>query len=248
MHEAAAPDAVERLAHGPLDADAVDLAHRVDAHARLAQEPALALVERADADQRDASGVDRWQRPRVALEPGAARGRAPRRAASRGRSRSGSSRACWRRNARPPRARRRRRGQRRDRRASPALPSGLPRARAGSRRAWVDSATSAAIRSHVSLIWGRNRACSSTSVGLLRLGARDVAEVAHLVPEAADALLETGGPHRRRPHVDATPALAEVERGADDRHVAFPDLGHGAERYAIFASSGPRLHWLASAR
>ena len=34
---------VERLAHGPLDADAVDLAHGEDAHACVAEELALAV-------------------------------------------------------------------------------------------------------------------------------------------------------------------------------------------------------------
>ena len=70
--------------------------------------------------------------------------------------------------------------------------------------------------------------------GLLRLRARHIPSVAHLVPEAAKPLLEPRRTHRRRPHVDTAPALAEVERGPDDRHVSLRLL-HGAERYAILS-------------
>ena len=77
--------------------------------------------------------------------------------------------------------------------------------------------TSAATRAHVSLISGRKRARSSSSAVASGLGAVDVAEVADVVAEARQALLETRSPDRRGSHVDAAAALAEVERGADDR-------------------------------
>ena len=63
MHEAGAGDVVERLADRPLDADPVDLAHRVDADA-MPRAGALGRVERPDADERDAVGVDGGERPR----------------------------------------------------------------------------------------------------------------------------------------------------------------------------------------
>jgi len=56
------------LSHAGLDPDPVDLAHREDLRVELAQELPLSVVERADADQRELSRLDRRQRPAVALE------------------------------------------------------------------------------------------------------------------------------------------------------------------------------------
>ena len=53
----------------------------------------------------------------------------------------------------------------------------------------------------------------------LGLGTLDVAAIAHLVPEAPQTLLQAAYTDRRRAHVDAAPALAEVEGGPDDRDV-----------------------------
>ena len=61
-------------------------------------------------------------------------------------------------------------------------------------------------------------------------GRLDVALVAHVVAEADETLLETRVPDRRRPHVDAAPALAEVERRADDRDLAALALTRGTYR------------------
>ena len=62
----------------------------------------------------------------------------------------------------------------------------------------------------------------------LRLRRRDVAAVDDVAPEAGEPLLESGVAERRRAHVDAAPALAEIERRADDRDLT---LGrHAVER------------------
>ena len=51
--------------------------------------------------------------------------------------------------------------------------------------------------------------------GLLRRRI-DVAVVAHLVAERAQPIGNSGNAHRRRPHVDAATAAAQIERSADD--------------------------------
>ena len=68
MDEPRPGDPVERLAHRPLDSDAVDLAHREDPHARLAEQLPLAVVELSEPEQRDAPRIDRGERPGVARE------------------------------------------------------------------------------------------------------------------------------------------------------------------------------------
>ena len=49
----------------------------------------------------------------------------------------------------------------------------------------------------------------------------DVPVVANVVAQTQEALLEPRVADRRRPHVDAAPALPEVERRADDRDLTF---------------------------
>ena len=68
VDEVRAGNAVERLPHRALDADPVDLAHREDADARVAQEPALAVVELPHAEERNSLRIDGGKRPRVARE------------------------------------------------------------------------------------------------------------------------------------------------------------------------------------
>jgi hypothetical protein len=68
VDEARPGDVGERLAEGRLDAAAVDLADRPGADAQVAQPPALAGVERAEADERDTRAIDGGQRPVRALE------------------------------------------------------------------------------------------------------------------------------------------------------------------------------------
>ena len=87
-------DSVDRLPHRPLDPDPVDLGHRDRANTLLPDQRALRGVERAHAHEHDALGVDGRE-----LEAGSARRRpprhrAPQRAASRVRSRSGCWQAC----------------------------------------------------------------------------------------------------------------------------------------------------------
>ena len=89
-----------------LDPEPVDVAHREHGRVQLAEQRALAVVERADADERDPARVDRRDRHSRRRRTPARRGPSPPRAPSRGRSRSGSSRAGSGRRARRSRARR----------------------------------------------------------------------------------------------------------------------------------------------
>ena len=54
--------------------------------------------------------------------------------------------------------------------------------------------------------------------GVLRLADRngDVALVGHGNAERRDPFAEPGDAKRRRPHVDTSPAAAEIERNADE--------------------------------
>ena len=60
------------------------------------------------------------------------------------------------------------------------------------------------------------RIAGGRGLGLLH---GDVAQVFHLVAERRQARVEAGHAQRRRPHVHAAPALAQVERRADDGDV-----------------------------
>src|SRR5437588_11026182 len=65
-----ARDVLERLAEDALDPQTIDMAHRPDAQAVLADELALARIERAGADDRDARAVGGRHRPGLPLELG----------------------------------------------------------------------------------------------------------------------------------------------------------------------------------
>ena len=56
---------IERLPHGALDADPVDVADREHLRIQPAQQVAFALVERAHAEERDAGAFDRRHAPAV---------------------------------------------------------------------------------------------------------------------------------------------------------------------------------------
>ena len=133
VHEPRPGDVGERLADRPLDAEAVDVAHREHLRAELPHAFALALVERAHADERDAcpgrSPASATRRSRTQARRGRARPRAP----SRGRCRSARSPACSDRRARRARERRRCRTPPRGHRSSRWRPSGRRRARAAPR-------------------------------------------------------------------------------------------------------------------
>src|SRR5215211_1119015 len=71
VDERSGRDPLERLAQDRLDASTVDVRDRVYGEARVLHDGALAGVEAANADQRDAVGVEGRERPPVALEAGA---------------------------------------------------------------------------------------------------------------------------------------------------------------------------------
>ena len=68
VHRRAVADVLDRGLHHRLDAHAVEVAHREDHRVEPAEQVALALVDRAGADQRRAAGLDGRQRPRIACE------------------------------------------------------------------------------------------------------------------------------------------------------------------------------------
>ena len=76
------------------------------------------------------------------------------------------------------------------------------------------------MRSDVSLIWGRNRACSSPASVASGTRGLDVSQVDVLVAELGETCCEPRVADRRRTHVDATTAGAEVERRTDHRDFA----------------------------
>ena len=61
-------DVRERLANRAIDADPIDVAHRVDLRVELVEKVALALVEPAHPHERDTADLDRRQRPGAALK------------------------------------------------------------------------------------------------------------------------------------------------------------------------------------
>src|SRR5262249_3846261 len=68
VHEAGPGDMCERLAHSPLDAQAVDVAHREDESVELPEQLPLPFVERSDADECDAAGDEGREAPAVTAE------------------------------------------------------------------------------------------------------------------------------------------------------------------------------------
>ena len=102
------------------------------------------------------------------------------------------------------------------------------RRRAGAR---VRAATSFATWSHSSRICGRKRARSSPDAVDSATGASTLPRSLGLDAERRREMLrQPGVADRRRPHVDAAPAGAEVERGADQGHVPLGRLhAHGSK-------------------
>ena len=216
VDEALSGDVVERLAHRPLDADPVDLAHREHPHSGLAQELPLAGVRLPQPEQRDASRIQRRQRPGVARERVA--GDAQRR-----------------RERHPVHVPTRARLGRVDVRMG-VDPEGSPdavhagEAAESSERDRVVAAENEGRRSGVRLL---DHLGGDAGAGLLDLGQEpralvmqrrrfghgrlDVAVVSHGVAEAHQTLLEPRITDRRRPHVHAAAALPEVECGPDHR-------------------------------
>ncbi len=217
VDEAGAGDVRERLPDRPLDPDPVDVAHRVRLDPELADPLALLRVDRAEADERHARRLDGGQRPGIALRSGRPRSRALLRAASRGRCRSATSRVCscrewasiqstpptpWAR-ARPP--------------SVPIATEWSPPSTSGSAPCSSARPTSRATRAARGLDLRQVARRRVRLLGRLEHGGLDVAPVEHLVAEALEAVVQAGVADRRRAHVDAAAARAEVERGADDR-------------------------------
>ena len=103
----------------------------------------------------------------------------------------------------------------------PSVPIAIewsPPSTSGSEPCAGASPTSAARRSHAceDRRRGSARAGRPSSVAS-GTGARERRRVGHLAAELADPRLELGVADRRRPHVDAAAAGAEVEPGPDDR-------------------------------
>ena len=216
VHEAGAGDLRQRLADRPLDPDPVDVAHRVRADAELANPLALALVERPQADERDAARVDRRQRPHVAREAAVReteRGgeRHPVHVAGGGglgrvqvAVRVEPEHAADAAGAREPAERSQRDG---------VVAAEHERQRVLLERERDEPGDAAARRLDL-------RQVARAGVRLLRRlqhGGLDVAPVEDVVADRVEPVVEPRVADRGRAHVDAAAAGAEVERGADDR-------------------------------
>ena len=238
VDEAAARDPVERLRDGSLDSDAVDLAHREDADARLSEQAALPVVERPNSEQRNPSGIDRRQWPHAALEPLV---RKPERGGKR-HSVNVPARARLRRvdvgvgvdPEHPPGAANLRKTPERPERDR-VIAAEDERDRAG--LDLLDDLRRDALARRLDL----RKEAGSLVVDSRRLRDRrlDVPVVANVVAQAQEAFLEPRVADRGRPHVDSAPPLPEVERRADDRDLTSDAVAHGIEPTARRGC----LHW-----
>ena len=189
----------------------------------LPQSLALARIERADADQDGAVLVDRRQsasgRPRSARRSSRARRSGPCRA----RCPTASSRACCSRRGRRTRSSPTGPWTRASPPKTPSASEWSPPSTSGSspaRRAGLDVAGDL-VADGEDLV----EVLGAVVAGVERLDRilDDRAEVVHAESELGEAADEVGVADRGRPHVDAAPALPEVERGAEDG-----DIGRGA--------------------
>ena len=151
---------------------------------------------------------------RIARRPSRARPRA----ASRGRFRWGSSRACCSRHARRARSRRPARARARGPAKTPSAsewspPSTTTRSPARAACSTASATSPATADDRVEVLRARDRRRSVASAR----GTADVAAIVDRVADRPQPLGEPGIADRGRPHVDAAPALAEVERHADQR-------------------------------
>ena len=216
MEEGGALGTRQRVANDLLEPAPVDLAHRGDGEAELADELLLAGVERADADERDALGVERRAAARRRSVKPSGDDRAPRPAACRARCRSVTSRACS--------GRRAHRTRYRPRPVADAMPPSVPSATSGRRRGRAAGtpsrdavATRAATRSHVSLISAEEASPFGRPVAVASERGRDVAPVGAVETELGDPLAEPrvadgrgpmSTPRRPAPRSSAAPMTA----------------------------------------
>ena len=228
VDEAGPRDPRQRLAHGALDADPVELTHREHGGAQLAQQVLLALVELPHADERDAGGIDRRERPRVALEAGTGE------AEHRGEHHPVHVPA--------------RRGVRAVEIAVRVDPEHAARAvepREPPERAERHRVVAAEHERPVAVLERTDDELCDLLARLLDLrqeprllvavgdglgdGSPDVALVHRGHADLVEPRLEPRVADRRRPHVDAAAALAEIEWRTDDRNRALVGLSaHGA--------------------
>jgi len=228
----------ERVAQDALDAEPVDLAHRVDAHVELLDQLALARVERADADER----CPRHRRRRVEtrLEDVAAH-------AERGGERHAVHVSC-RGGARPVQV---------AVRVDPEGSAGTARLRHPTECPHRDRVVAAEHerqelladrllderRDPLARLLDRPEVAGvdAALVDRFRHGRADVAPVVDRTPERADADVELGVADRRGPHVDAAATLSEVERRTDHRDRRLPPLGRSFLH--VHAEKGSSALW-----
>ena len=197
---------VERLADRPLDPDPVDVAHRVRLDPELADPLALARVERAHADERDARRSTAGSVQRVALEPAVGeperRGeRHPVHVAGRARSR-----ACSGRRARRSRARRRAPCARARPPSVPSATEWSPPSTSGSEPCSSASSTSRATRPHGRLDLRQVARASRPLLGRLRARPSRRRPSRARRSRSRQPLVQPRVADRRRAHVDAAPA------------------------------------------
>ena len=207
---------LEGLADRALHPELVDRAHRPDAQAVLTDELALAPVELARADKREARALDRGRWPGVTLECAAAEPEG-----------GGEHHAVH-----VPGGRRLRTVEIAVR-VEPEHTARPVRGREASERAERGRVVPAKYKRELPFLQRAADHAGDALAGLLdraeetralvplvgRLGDRHrhVAVVDHLAPERAEPLGETGVADRGRAHVDATAARTEVERRTDHR-------------------------------
>ena len=221
------PAMLQRLFGDRGDAGAIDVLHREDVDAGVADDLLLALVEIADADEHGVLGRAPWARSRRCATAPPARGRAAPRAACRGRCRCRELAGVF---------------------MSPCAstqisPSGLSVAaqeirgrRDRSRREAVVAAEHE--REAAFLEHGERRlvelladARDLADVFLARIAERlglgnrrdEIAGVDDRHAQRRQPFAEPGDAKRRGPHVDAAAVAAEVERHADDVHGTHSD-------------------------
>ena len=210
----------------------------------LAVSVTLAVVEGADADERDAARLDHRELPRAAREEWGRSTEQPRRAPSRERSRSGGARGHVEVPVRVnPEGRRRGPNTLEEPPSVPIATEWSPPRTSGTTpprdRVVHPRRDPLAGRLHLGQVAAPTESSSSTCS---TTGAGDVALVGHLVAERAQPRLEPRVADRRRPHVDAAAALPEVEGGPDDGDAPrcrFRLRGHGRRPAARLARSAP---------
>ena len=234
-----APAMRKRLLDDRGDAGAIDVLHREDVHARLADQLLLTLVEVADADEHGVLGAAPSARSRRCATAPPARARAGRRAACRGRCRWSNVAGVF----MSPCASTQMQAERllvaaheiggRGHRSGRELVIAAEHER-------QSAVLEPAERRLVQLLADRWRSRGCISCGVterLDFGNRrdEIAFVHDRDPERGQPLAEAGDAKRRRPHVDAAAVAAEVERDADDvdraqRSASVAEMYHSAAR------------------